>query len=70
MSIANFCQINHSPTFGRAFMKLLKICELSLKLLQIAKCKLSVKVLRIPNFYQILIHLLVGELSHGEVSDP
>ena len=28
------------------------------------------KVLWIPNFYQILIHLLVGELSHGEVSDP
>ena len=28
------------------------------------------KILRIPSFYQILIHLLVGELSHGEVSDP
>ena len=33
------------------------------------KCN-HTKVLRIPNFYQILIHLLVGELSHGEVSDP
>ena len=35
-----------------------------------SECLLSGKVLRIPNFYQILIHLLVGELSHGEVSDP
>ena len=35
-----------------------------------SKCELSLKVLQIANFYQILIHLLLGELSLCEVSDP
>ena len=34
-----------------------------------SKCELSLKVLQIANFSQ-LIHLLLGELSLGEVSDP
>ena len=38
-------------------------------LLKMSKCELSLKVLQIANFSQI-IHLLLGELSLGEVSDP
>ena len=34
-----------------------------------SKCELSLKVLRIANFSQ-LVHLLLEELSHGEVPDP
>ena len=37
--------------------------------LKMSKCELSLKVLQIANFYQIT-HLLLGELSHGEVPDP
>ena len=35
-----------------------------------SECLLSVKVLWIPNFYQITHSSTLGELSHGEVSDP
>ena len=66
----NACsQITHSPTFGRAFTWEVSDPWLITHLLKMSKCELSLKVLQIANFSQ-LIHLLLEELSHGEVSDP
>ena len=52
LQIANFCQINHSPTFGRAFTVKFQTHS---HLLKMSKCELSnsLKVLQIANFSQI-----------------
>ena len=52
LQIANFSQITHSPTFGRAFTwsSFRAVANYSLKM---SKCELSLKVLQIANFSQI-----------------
>ena len=52
LPIANFSQINRSPTFGENF-HLVKFQTIANYLLKMSKCELSLKVLQIANFSQI-----------------
>ena len=70
LQIANFSQITHSPTFGRAFTGEVSDPYLITHLLKMSKCELSLKVLQIANFSQITHSPTFGRAFIGEVSDP